>query len=102
MRARNPIRSPTGSDSECAMRSAAARAAMRRGSSTRILRAPSQPSSIKASGTRVVLPAPGGATSTAEGCAASAVRRSSRTASIGSGVANFMTEDDTALLQLRP
>ncbi len=90
IRARNPIRSPTASDKECAMRSAAARAAMRRGSSTRILRPRSQLSFIKASGTRVVLPAPGGATRTADARAARALRTSSRTASIGSGVANFM------------
>ena len=73
IRARNPIRSPTASDKECAMRSAAARAAMRRGSSTRILRPWSQLSSINASGTRVVLPAPGGATRTADARAARAV-----------------------------
>ena len=90
IRARNPIRSPTASDKECAMRSAAARAAMRRGSSTRIFRPWSQLSSIKASGTRVVLPAPGGATRTADAHAARALRTSSRTASIGSGGANFM------------
>ena len=90
IRARNPIRSPTASDKERAMRSAAARAAMRRGSSTRILRPWSQLSPIKASGTRVVLPAPGGATRTADARAAKAVRNSSRAASIGSGVANFM------------
>ena len=88
MRARKPIRSPTASDNECAMRSAAARAAMRRGSSTRILRPCSQPSSIRARGTRVVLPAPGGATRTAELRAAKVARSSSRTASIGSGAAN--------------
>ena len=90
MRARNPIRSPTASESECAMRSAAARAAMRRGSSTRILRPRSQLSSITASGTRVVLPAPGGATSTAELRAARAARTSSMTASIGSGASNLI------------
>ena len=90
IRARNPIRSPTASDKVFAMRSAAARAAMRRGSSTRIFRPPSQLSSISARGTRVVLPAPGGATRTAEVRAARASHNSSRTASIGSGVANFM------------
>ena len=47
------------------MRSAAARAASRRGSSTRIFLSAAQGSSISTSGTRVVLPAPGGATSTA-------------------------------------
>ena len=90
IRARNPILSPTVSDKLCAMRSAAALAAMRRGSSTRILRPSSQLSSINASGTRVVLPAPGGATRTADACAAKASRNSGRMASIGSGVANFM------------
>ena len=48
-----------------AMRRAAARAASRRGSSSRICRSPSQAASSSASGTSVVLPAPGGATSTA-------------------------------------
>src|SRR5688572_685386 len=90
MRARSPTRSPTPSAKVCAMRSAAARAAIRRGSSTRILRPPSQLSSISASGTRVVLPAPGGATRTADERAAKAVRTSSRIASMGSGSANFM------------
>ena len=85
----NPL-SDSLADRVCAMRSAAARAAMRRGSSTRILAGPSQLSSINANGTRVVLPAPGGATRTADGRAAKASRNSSRTASIGSGVANFM------------
>ena len=51
---------------ECrAMRSAAARAASRRGSSTRMRRSFAQSSRASTSGTRVVLPAPGGATSTA-------------------------------------
>ena len=47
------------------MRAAAARAASRRGSSTRIFLSFAQGSSSSTSGTRVVLPAPGGATSTA-------------------------------------
>ncbi len=47
------------------MRSAAARAASRRGSSTISLPPAAQGSSISASGVTVVLPAPGGATSTA-------------------------------------
>ncbi len=47
------------------MRRAAARAASRRGSCITILPLPSQGASSRASGTRVVLPAPGGATSTA-------------------------------------
>ena len=73
------------------MRSAAARAAIRRGSSTRIFRPRSQVSFIKARGTRVVLPAPGGATRTTDAHAAKAVRTSSRTASIGSGGANSIS-----------
>ena len=56
------------------MRAAAARAARRRGSS-RMRRLPfAHGSSSSASGARVVLPAPGGATSTALECAASAER----------------------------
>src|SRR5262249_13366378 len=39
---------------------------------------------------RVVFPAPGGATRTAAVCAAMAARKSCKTASIGSGVANLM------------
>ena len=55
-------RSPTRSPSSSATRRAARRAASRRGSSTRI--SPSTPASSSARGTRVVLPAPGGASST--------------------------------------
>ena len=47
------------------MRAAAARVARRRGSSIRMRPSPRQGASSRASGTRVVLPAPGGATSTA-------------------------------------
>ncbi len=47
------------------MNDAAARAASRRGSSMMIRPSPRQVASSSASGTRVVLPAPGGATSTA-------------------------------------
>ncbi len=50
------------------MRSATARAARRRGSSSRILRPCAHGSSSRASGTTVLLPAPGGATSTALAC----------------------------------
>ena len=64
IRARSRIRSPTSSDRECAMRSAAARGATRRGSSTRMSRT-LKPASVHR-GTRVVLPAPGGATRTAD------------------------------------
>ena len=48
---------------------AAARAASRRGSSITMRRPASHGSSSSASGTRVVLPAPGGACSTAAPCA---------------------------------
>ena len=47
------------------MRAAAARAASRRGSSTMIFLPAAHGSCASASGTRVVLPAPGGATRTA-------------------------------------
>jgi hypothetical protein len=90
IRARKPIRPPTDSDKELAMRSAAARAAIRRGSSTKIFRSRSQVSFINASGTRVVFPAPGGATSTAAAQVAKAARSSSRTPSIGSGWPHIM------------
>ena len=53
------------SPSRDAMRRAAARAATRRGSNTRMRPPAAQASSISASGTMVVLPAPGGAISTA-------------------------------------
>src|SRR6056297_1080316 len=58
------------------MRSAAARAARRRGSRTR-MRPGTRPAPSMASGTRVVLPAPGGAASTAMRRAARAARSSS-------------------------
>src|SRR5882757_11131006 len=70
----------------CAIRSALARAAIRRGSSTMIFLFFSHGASDSASGTRVVLPAPGGATSTAELLPASVRASSSSTASIGRGV----------------
>ena len=62
---------------------AAARAARRRGSSTMILPARAKGSSSSASGTRVVLPAPGGATSTARVPALSAATSRGRASSIG-------------------
>src|ERR1700757_308543 len=71
------------------MRSALARAAIRRGSSTMIFLPLAQGSSSSASGTRVVLPAPGGATSTADVLTASVRESSSRTASIGRGVSKL-------------
>ena len=84
-RTRRPIVSPTFSPKVAAMRAAAARAARRRGSS-RMRRLPlAQGSSRSASGARVVLPAPGGATSTALACAASAARRAGSASSIGRG-----------------
>ncbi len=61
-RVRKPTRVPAFSPSRTDMRMAAARAARRRGSRSRILPAPA---SQRASGTVVVLPAPGGATRTA-------------------------------------
>ena len=62
-RVRMPTVLPTGSPSRCAMRCATARAAMRRGSSIRSVRPASQSLSRRASGTMVLLPAPGGACS---------------------------------------
>src|ERR671912_1276840 len=85
-RTRSPTVSPTSSPSVRAMRSAAARAASRRGSSTISLRCPTQGSSRSVSGTRVDLPAPGGATSTAFGRARKEAASCGKTSSIGSGV----------------
>src|SRR6266700_8416049 len=65
------------------MRSALARAAIRRGSSTMIFLFLSQGASSSARGTRVVLPAPGGATSTAALPPASACFRRGRASSTG-------------------
>src|SRR6266446_3195232 len=67
------------------MRAAAARAASRRGSRTRIFLLAAHGSFAKTSGTRVVLPAPGGATSTAVVPRASAAMRSGVAASMGRG-----------------
>src|SRR5436190_1968992 len=87
-RTRKPTVSPTLSCKVAAIRSAAARAARRRGSSTRIFLSAAHSASISHSGTRVVLPAPGGATSTAAcRCRNAAVRRGSAS-SIGSAVSN--------------
>ena len=72
------------SPSVAAMRSAAARAASRRGSSTRIFLSAAHGSSISTSGTRVVLPAPGGATSTAACARRSAAVSAGSASSIGS------------------
>src|SRR5262249_47189309 len=67
-----------------ATRRAPSRAASRRGSSTTI--SPSTPASSSARGTRVVLPAPGGASSTRLGTRSSDATISGRSGSIGSGV----------------
>ena len=85
-RARKPTRSPTFSPRSVDMRSAAALAARRRGSNTRILRSASHGAPSSASGTRVVLPAPGGATSTAEVPPERAAVISGSTSSIGRSV----------------
>ena len=84
-RIRRPTELPTRSPSVCAMRSAAARAASRRGSRTRIRRPFAHASWARTSGTRVVLPAPGGATSTATFRSCSWAVKFGKTASIGSG-----------------
>lgn len=68
------------------MRRAAARAARRRGSSTTIRRLASHGSSRSRSGTRVVFPAPGGATRTADLFSARARRSSSIVSSTGRSV----------------
>ena len=68
------------------MCAAAARAASRRGSSTMIFLAFAHGSCASASGTRVVLPAPGGATSTAALAARSAAVSAGSASSMGSGV----------------
>src|SRR6185436_20416709 len=67
------------------MRRAAARAAIRRGSSITICRPPPIPAASRARGTRVVLPAPVGATRTADGPSRRAARSGERTSSIGRG-----------------
>src|SRR5216684_8077001 len=82
-RTRRPTVSPIFSPSVHAMRAAAARAASRRGSSTRILRPAAHGSSSSANGARVVLPAPGGATSTAERPFESAVLNAGNASSTG-------------------
>ncbi len=74
---------PTGSPAVAAMRSAAARAARRRGESNRIS-PPHHASPSRAGATAVVLPAPGGATSTALLASRNVASSSGRTAWIGS------------------
>ena len=85
-RTRNPTVSPTCSPNVDAIRAAAARAASRRGSRTRIFLPLAHGSSSRTSGTRVVLPAPGGATSTAALLPASAAARSGSASSMGRDV----------------
>lgn len=68
------------------MRRAAARAASRRGSSTTMRRSASQGSSRRRGGTRVVFPAPGGATRTAEPKSCRARRSSKIVPSTGRSV----------------
>ena len=80
------------------MRSALARAAIRRGSSMMIFLPCSHGASSSASGTRVVLPAPGGATSTAALFSASVRDSWSSTASIGSGVSKVRGKDLTFVI----
>lgn len=80
-----PTLSPGRSPTSHAIRRAAARAAIRRGSATTTRRAgPSPTSPASTSGTRVVLPVPGGATRTAVPSAASASVRAGRAERTGS------------------
>ena len=84
-RTRRPTVSPTFSPKVLAIRVAAARAAILRGSSTRMRRSAAHGSPPSAKGTRVVLPAPGGATKTATLLARKAAVSSGSAASIGNG-----------------
>ena len=95
-----PIVSPTFSPRVAAMRAAAARAASLRGSRTRIFPPPVHGSCMSASGTRVVLPAPGGATSTARVFRLNAARKSGSASSIGSGTEKSVTCAPSHLLPL--
>ena len=74
------------------MRAAAARAAIRRGSSTTMRLPFAHGSSASTSGTRVVLPAPGGATSTA------ALRARSAAVSAGSARIDRQRRDEASCL----
>ena len=89
-RTRSPTVSPVFSPSVFAMRSAAARAASLRGSSTMIFLSFAQGSSSSTSGTRVVLPAPGGATSTAASRARNAAVNAGSASSMGRGESNLI------------
>ena len=84
-RTRKPTSSPTWPPLSTAIRRAAARAASRRGSSITIRCWAAQRSSSSASGTVVVLPAPGGACNTTRPRELSASRSAGRASSIGSG-----------------
>src|SRR5690348_5297733 len=85
------------------MNCAAARAAMRRGSSITIFPPASHGASSSASGTWVVLPAPGGASSTSRGVAASDARMSGSSGVIGNvGAAGFMRGDDSGWRRRSP
>jgi len=87
-RTRRPTMPPISSPSVNAIRDAAARAASRRGSSTRIFLSSAQGSSSRTNGTRVVFPAPGGATRTAALLSRSAAVRCGKAESMGRGVSN--------------
>ncbi|CAB4612468.1 unannotated protein [freshwater metagenome] len=78
-----PTVSPGFSPSMCAIRCAAARAASLRGSSITMRRPRIHGSCSSRKGTRVVLPAPGGATRTALRCCASASRSGAMASSTG-------------------
>ena len=80
-----PVSTTTFSPSPRAMNVAAARAATRRGSSITIFRPSSQAASSNATGTRVVLPAPGGASTSNRACRTRLARISGSNASIGNG-----------------
>jgi len=68
------------------MNTAALRAATRRGSNITIFLPSNQSASTSASGTWVVLPAPGGASSTRRGCSASDARMSASSGAMGNEV----------------
>ncbi len=84
-RMRYPTLAPGRSPRLSASRAAAARAATRRGSSM-TMRPDTSPSLASQSGTRVVLPAPGGACSTARPAERRAAERAGRIGSIGSAI----------------
>ena len=68
------------------MNIAALRAATRRGSSITIRRPASHDASSRASGTWVVLPAPGGASSTSRGCVARLVPIAGSSGAMGNSI----------------